>query len=200
MKRRAFLATALATAVTRPAFAVPFRLPQVEYAAERYVRQGERWQNMTVRYAPGMERLELQGAEAGGNIVLLRHDLGKAWLAMPRMRALAELPPAVLGRMNQIFDGTDIKPAGNETVNGIPCTRHTATGVFRGTVWLSRAGIPVKIDGDRQADGGRRRVYVEQSGIAPGPQAASLFEPPAGMMRLQMTDPSWMQFLDEVIG
>lgn len=200
MKRRAFLVAGLAAAVAPPVFAAPFRLPQVEYSAERYVRQGERWQNMTVRYAPGMERLELQGPEAGGNVVLLRHDLGKAWLVMPRMRALAELPPAVLSRMNQIFEGTDIKTTGNETVNGIPCTRHAATGAFRGTVWLSRAGIPVKIDGDRQAEGGRRKVYLEQSGIAPATQAATLFEPPVGMMRLQMTDPSWMQFLDEIIG
>ncbi len=200
MQRRAFLFAALAAAAARPAHAAPFRLPQVEYSAQRYVRQGERWQSMTVRYAPGMERLELQGPEAGGNVLLLRHDLGKAWLAMPRMRALAELPPAVLQRMNQIFEGTELKAAGTETVNGISCTRHTASGAFRGTVWLSRAGIPVKIDGDRQAEGGRRRVYVEQSGIAPGPQEASLFEPPAGMMRLQMTDPSWMQFLEEIIG
>jgi len=200
MKRRAFLIAGLAAAVARPALAMPFRLPQVEYSAQRHVRQGERFQDMAVRYAPGMERLELQGAEAGGNVVLLRHDLGKAWLVMPRMRALAELPPAVLGRMNQVFDGTSLKAAGSETVNGIACARYAASGAFRGTVWLSRSGIPVKIDGDRQAEGGRRKIYLEQNGIVPAPQDGALFEPPAGMMRLQMTDPAWMQFLEEMIG
>lgn len=200
MNRRAFLAGCALAAIARPAAAVPFLLPQVEYAADRYVEQADRFQNMRVRYAPGMERLELQGKAAGGNVVLLRHDLGKAWLVMPRMFALAELPPEVLARLGQAIQGTDLKPLGTETLNGITAVRHQATGSFTGTVWLSRSGIPLKLDGQRRAEGGARRLFLEQRNVTPGPQAADLFEPPAGLARIQMTDPSWLALLNDIIG
>ena len=200
MNRRAFLAGCAVAAMTRPAAAVPFQLPQVEYAADRYVEQADRFQNMRVHYAPGMERLELQGKAAGGNVVLLRHDLGKAWLVMPRMHALAELPGEVLARLGQAIQGTDLKPIGTETLNGIAAVKHRATGTFTGTVWLSRSGILVKLDGQRRVEGGARRLFLEQRNIAPGPQPASLFEPPAGLARIQMTDPSWLTLLSDIIG
>ena len=200
MNRRAFLAGCAVAALARPAGAVPFQLPQVEYAADRYVEQGDRFQNMRVFYAPSMERLELQGRAAAGNIVLLRHDLGKAWLVMPRMSALAELPSEVLARLGQAFQGTDLKRIGNETLNGIAAVKHHATGTFTGTVWLTRSGIPLKLDGQRRLEGGAKRLLLEQRNIAPGPQAATLFEPPAGLARIQMTDPAWLTLLNDIIG
>jgi hypothetical protein len=200
MNRRVFLVAGAAVAIARPASAVPFQLPQVEYAADRYIEQADRFQNMRVHYAPGMERLELQGRAAGGNVVLLRHDLGKAWLVMPRMAALAELPGEVLARLGQVIQGTDLKPLGTETVNGVTAVKHQATGTFTGLVWLSRSGIPIKLDGQRRSDSGPRRLLLEQRNVAPGPQAASLFEPPAGLARIQMTDPAWLGFLSDIIG
>ena len=200
MNRRAFLAGCAVAAIARPAAAVPFQLPQVEYAADRHVQQADRFQNMRVHYAPGMERLELQGQAAGGNVVLLRHDLGKAWLVMPRMAALAELPGEVLARLGQAIQGTDLKPIGTETVHGITAVKHQATGTFTGTVWLTRSGIPLKLDGQRRSDTGTRRLFLEQRNIVPGPQSAALFEPPAGLARIQMTDPSWLALLSDIIG
>jgi hypothetical protein len=200
MKRRAFLAGIAGTLVAAPAGAVPFHLPQVEYAADRYVRQGDRFQNMRVHYAPGMERLELQGSAAAGNVLILRHDLGRAFLVMPRMRALAELPHDVLARLGQAIEGTDLQPIGTEAVNGITAVKNRATGSFTGLVWLTRSGIPLKIDGQRKTTDGPRRLFLEQRNISPGAQPASLFEVPAGMTRIQLTDPAWLGLLGDIIG
>jgi len=200
MNRRAFLAGCAVAAIARPAAAVPFELPQVVRGLPGALAEFAGELNMRVHYAPGMERLELQGNAAGGNVLLLRHDLGKAWLVMPRMYALAELPGEVLSRLGQAIRGTDLTPAGTETVNGVTTVKHRATGTFTGTVWLSRSGIPIKLDGQRRAEGGAKRLYLEQRNVAPGPQAASLFEPPTGLARIQMTDPSWLTLLNDIIG
>jgi hypothetical protein len=79
---------------------------------------------------------------------------------------------------------------GQDTVNGIATTKYTIDetvpeGHARGTLWLSRDGIPMKLAGT--FTGGKGKVATvrwELDHVRIGPQPAALFEPPAGFSKL----------------
>jgi hypothetical protein len=82
------------------------------------------------------------------------------------------------------------KPVGHETVNGIATTKYDVEvtvpeGHGAGNLWLSDAGIPMKLDGTfTRASGRVATLHWELTRVHVGPQPASLFEPPAGFSKL----------------
>jgi len=81
-------------------------------------------------------------------------------------------------------------PAGQETVNGIATTRYAVDeslpeGHATGSLWLSRDGIPMRLDGSFTASNGKiSTVRWELSHVRTGPQPAALFEAPQGFSKL----------------
>ena len=81
-------------------------------------------------------------------------------------------------------------PIGQDTVNGVATTKYAIDqsvpeGQAKGTLWLSRDGIPMKLAGTFTGQKGKvSTVRWELSHVQIGPQPASLFEPPPGLSKL----------------
>ena len=144
--------------------------------------QGKMW-NM-----PGKERHE-QDVNGIPAAFVLRNDTPIGDLVLPKLHTTVEfvLPPELRlfadPRLNR-------KPVGHETVNGIATTKYDVEvtvpeGHGAGNLWLSDAGIPMKLDGTFTRSSGRvATLHWELSHVHVGPQPASLFEPPAGFSKL----------------
>ena len=144
--------------------------------------QGKMW-NM-----PGKERHE-QDVNGIPAAFVLRNDTPIGDLVLPKLHTTVEfvLPPELRlfadPRLNR-------KPVGHETVNGIATTKYDVEvtvpeGHGAGNLWLSDAGIPMKLDGIfTRASGRVATLHWELTRVHVGPQPASLFEPPAGFSKL----------------
>jgi hypothetical protein len=144
--------------------------------------QGKMW-NM-----PGKERHE-QDVNGIPAAFVLRNDTPIGDLVLPKLHTTVEfvLPPELRlfadPRLNR-------KPVGHETVNGIATTKYDVEvtvpeGHGAGNLWLSDAGIPMKLDGTfTRASGRVATLHWELTRVHVGPQPASLFEPPAGFSKL----------------
>jgi len=144
--------------------------------------QGKMW-NM-----PGKERHE-QDVNGIPAAFVLRNDTPIGDLVLPKLHTTVEfvLPPELRlfadPRLNR-------KPVGHETVNGIATTKYDVEvtvpeGHGAGNLWLSDAGIPMKLDGTfTRASGRVATLHWELTRVHVGPQPASLFEPPAGLSKL----------------
>jgi hypothetical protein len=157
--------------------------PQIGFTAERVLvfdgheYKGRMW-NM-----PGEQRHE-QSLPAAKTVFLLRADSAVGDIVLPALHTAVEfaLPreiavlskPALLGR-----------PVGQETINGIATTKYAIDktipqGRLAGTLWLGRAGIPMRCDGSLTRPNGKvSRVHWELRDVAFGRQDAALFEVPA---------------------
>jgi hypothetical protein len=77
-----------------------------------------------------------------------------------------------------------------DTVNGMPTTKYAVDetmpeGHAKGTLWLSRDGIPMKLAGTFTGHKGKvATVRWELDHVRVGPQPAALFEVPAGFSKL----------------
>lgn len=186
-------------APTAAAASLAFVLPNVGYTAERQVQSGERRQSMRVYYAPGMERMELDGAAAGGNVVIVRYDRAVTWVIMPRLHAYIELPAEVSQRYLQLMQGLDLTPAGHSKLNGIAATKYRVSGRLDGFMWLDRNGIPLKVQGQTLIGGQPTRTDIAQTDIELTNPSPAMFELPAGLARIQLTDPAWIALLQRYL-
>lgn len=176
-----------------------FVWPQIDYSAERTVLRGQRWQNMRVFYSPGKERMDLRGALAGGNSIILRRDLGKSWIVIPLLQAYAELPANIGADIDGLLDNLKLTPDGQENIDGLNTARYRTGGGMQGYMWLTRNDIPVRIEGQARIDGVERLTKIEQRDIQIGPQDTALFEPPSGLQRIELNDPRWSGLLRRII-
>lgn len=144
--------------------------------------QGKMW-NM-----PGKERHEqnLNGIPAA---FVLRNDTPIGDLVLPKLHTTVEfvMPPEL-----RLFDDPRLvrKPVGHENINGISTTKYDVEvtvpeGHGAGNLWLSDAGIPMKLDGSfTRASGRVANLHWELTHVHLGPQPGSLFEPPQGFSKL----------------
>ena len=114
---------------------------------------------------------------------------GPLTLVLPKLHTTVEfvLPPELRlfadPRLNR-------RPVGHETVNGIATTKYDVEvtvpeGHGNGSLWLSNDNIPMKLDGTfTRASGRVATLHWELTHVHVGPQAGSLFEPPAGVSKL----------------
>jgi hypothetical protein len=137
---------------------------------------------------PGKERHE-QAISAFRPIFLLDAKSPLAEIVLPQLKTIVEfaLPP----ELRLLGDPALRKhPVGNETVNGIATTRYAidktvAEGHATGALWLSKSGIPMKLEGNFARPGGKvETVRWELSHVKIGPQPAALFEAPKGYSKL----------------
>ena len=137
---------------------------------------------------PGRERHE-QAIQAFRPIFLLRRDNPLGEIVLPQLKTIVEfaLPPEL-----RLLATSDLKkrPVGQETVNGIATTKFSIDdsvpeGHATGTLWLSRDGIPMRLDGSLAKPNGKvSTIRWELSHVRIGPQPASLFEAPQGFSKL----------------
>jgi len=137
---------------------------------------------------PGRERHE-QAIQAFRPIFLLRRDNPLGEIVLPQLKTIVQfaLPPEA-----RLLVTSDLKkrPVGQETVNGIATTKYSIDesvpeGRATGTLWLSRDGIPMRLDGSLAKQNGKvSAVRWELSHVRIGPQPASLFEAPQGFSKL----------------
>jgi hypothetical protein len=137
---------------------------------------------------PGKERHE-QVIQAFRPIFLLYAKSPLAEIVLPQLKTIVQfaLPPEL-----RLLGDPALKqhPIGNETVNGIATTKYAIDktvpeGHATGALWLSKSGIPMKLEGSFTRPGGKvATVGWELSHVKIGPQPAALFEAPKGYSKL----------------
>ncbi len=161
---------------------------QIGFSADRsLVIDGRAYQGK-IWAMPGKERHE-QAIQGFRPIFLLRSasPLGEIVLSQLKTIVQFKLPPEA-----RILVTSDLKkrPVGQENVNGIATTKYAVDeslpeGHATGSLWLSRDGIPMRLDGSFTASNGKiSTVRWELSHVRTGPQPAALFEAPQGFSRL----------------
>ncbi|HKJ23896.1 MAG TPA: hypothetical protein VKB65_03680 [Myxococcota bacterium] len=120
--------------------------------------------------------------------VILRRDLGVAWILMPEQRMYLEQP---LGEHDRMASGDLVREAvGKESVNGVETTRYRIHGTagdgrpFEGTMWMTEQDIPVRV----VTGEGPERVRIELEGLSLGFVAPGRFEIPRGWSRFELPD------------
>jgi hypothetical protein len=161
---------------------------QIGFTADRtLVIDGRSYQGK-IWAMPGKERHE-QVIQGFHPIFLLRTDspLGEIVLAQLKTIVQFALPPEL-----RILVTSDLKKraVGEEKVNGIATTKYAIDesvpeGHATATLWRSRDGIPMRLDGSFAKQNGKvSTVRWELSHVRIGPQPASLFEAPQGFSKL----------------
>ena len=161
---------------------------QIGFTADRtLVIDGRSYQGK-IWAMPGKERHE-QAIQAFRPIFLLQRDSPLGEIVLPQLKTIVQfmLPPEL-----RILAASDLKkrPVGQETVNGVATTKYAIDdsvpeGHATGTLWLSRDGIPMRLDGSFAKQNGKvSAVRWELSHVRIGPQPATLFEAPQGFSKL----------------
>jgi hypothetical protein len=137
---------------------------------------------------PGKERHE-QKIQGFHPVFLLHADSQIGEVVLAKLKTIVQFAiPAEL-RLLAIPE-LKKRPIGQDTVNGIATTKYAidqrvAEGHAKGTLWLSRDGIPMRLAGTFAGQKGKvLTVRWELAQVRIGPQPASLFEPPPGLSRL----------------
>ena len=161
---------------------------QIGFSADRsLVIDGRAYQGK-IWAMPGKERHE-QAIQGFRPIFLLRSasPLGEIVLSQLKTIVQFKLPPEA-----RILVTSELKkrPVSEETVNGIATTKYAVDeslpeGHATGSLWLSRDGIPMRLDGSFTASNGKiSTVRWELRHVRTGPQPAALFEAPQGFSKL----------------
>jgi hypothetical protein len=185
-----------------PATARSFDLPKVGYSAERMIKSGDRWQAMQVHYSPGMERMDLEGSAAAGNVMIVRYDKALTWILIPKLHAYLELPGKIGDDIVATVQSLDLQPVGRERVKDIATTKYKVDGEIKGFMWLGRNDIPVQIDGDLTVGKNSKPVptHFEQTNIQVAAQDPALFEVPDGLVRIKLKDARWLGLMQQFLG
>ena len=183
-----FLCLLLLATAPLPAAAQLLGDARVGFTADRTVTYDGRTFQGKVWSMPGRQRHEQQ-IEGIQQVILLKSD-GAGYLVVPQMRSYVDFrfAPAVA----ELGDPALLKtPVGQETVAGLRTTKyrveHTARdGTFvEGWMWRTAEGIVAKLEGSYTTRGGKSAPFsMLLSNVRTGPQDASLFDVPQGMMKL----------------
>jgi hypothetical protein len=192
---RSFLLAVLLAAITvlaGPAQAAPRMLgdPSVPFSADRSLTVGDRSFSGKLYAIPGSQRHEQQVAGVEQVIILHGKD-ARGWLVLPTLNSYVEFWFARAATELKADDLLSTK-LGEETIEGQPTTKYRIEHTARdgtsadGYIWLTREGIPMRLDGMyRPANGGTPTpVRMELSNLRKGPQDPALFAVPQNMMKL----------------
>jgi hypothetical protein len=180
----------LLLALPLPAAAQLLGDARVGFTADRIVVVNDRTFQGRVWSMPGKQRHE-QDIEGIPQVILLRGD-GRGWLVLPGMKSYVEFGYAPV--LAELGDPAAIgTPVGKETLGGVRTTKyrieHTARDgtLIDGWVWRSDEGIVMKLDGmatPKRGAGKPMQIKMSLSNVRTGPQQASLFDLPQGLVKL----------------
>ncbi len=157
-----------------------------EFSGQMVVRDGEKLALGKIFVQDGKMRQEFNDEE-GQTITIVRPDLKKVWVILPREHGYMELPlkTKLPGQFIQIPpDALAKRLVGKETVNGYEAEKYEVTapgglGPERQTIWMAvKLGVAVKLV-SREKD-----FSMEYRSITEGPQPESLFNLPPGYKKL----------------
>jgi hypothetical protein len=189
--RHASLATLLLAAILAPpAAARMLGDPSVAFSADSTISVGDRSFRGKVFAVPGSQRHE-QAIGGIPQVVILRASDAKGWLVLPQLNSYVEFnfAPAAF----ELAEPDLLSPPlGEETIDGHLTVKYRAEHAARdgtmvdGYVWLTREGIPMRLDGMvRPAHGGKPMpVHLELAHVREGAQPAALFTLPQNMSKL----------------
>jgi hypothetical protein len=188
--RRFLLALLLAAIAVTPVAARMLGDPSVPFSADRSLSVGDRTFSGKLYATPGNQRHEQ--AIAGIDQVIILHGAdARGWLVLPKLNSYVEFWFAPAATELNAGDLLSTK-LGEETVAGLRTSKYRIEHVARdgtlvdGYVWLTREGIPMRLDGTyTPANGGKpTTIHMELSNVRQGPQNAALFAIPENMMKL----------------
>jgi len=165
--------------------------PKVSYSGFQTMESAEGSVSGNVNVTPMMERREM-GMGGEQTIMIIRRDKKTVWTLMPSQQMYME---SKLGdRPDDVNSYTinEMKPMGEEVVNGIPCKKSKVVMTARdgskmgGFWWMSKEDIPIKMDMIAKDKGGKMRMKQELTKLKIGKQKPSLFEVPAGYSKMSM--------------
>jgi hypothetical protein len=185
---RLFPAAILSLLLAHAAAAETLGDARIGYSADRTLVIDGRTYTGKIWAMPGEERHE-QVIQAFRPVFLLRADSPLAAVVLPQLKTIVQfvIPPEL-----RLLRWPELKkhPVGQDTVNGIATTKYAIDetvpeGHATGTLWLSRDGIPMRLDGSFAGHKGKvAGVRWELSHVKIGPQPAALFEEPHGFSKL----------------
>jgi len=176
----ALCVTALAT--TTHAGGLP--VPTVEYSADRVIETSAGTFEGKVYSAKDKERSEtnMQGMQS---VVILRRDKRIGYMLMPAQKLYSQLDFKRAQEQSgaQPSDEVDISEVGSETIEGHAATKYkmvTKDGSAGGFIWITRDGIPVKMDVLSKSGRDKTRTTITLRNLTIGAQDPALFEVPSG--------------------
>jgi len=187
----ALTAALMAGGAARPAAAerAEWMRPKSDYVAHTVMEADGTRMTGRVWASGDKERRELtvSGQRHG---MILRRDLGVAWVLMPEQRMYLEQP---LGAQDPIAGGRLEREAiGPESVNGAAATKYRVHGTaadgqpFEGTMWLTEQDIPVRV----VTGEGAGRIRLELDRLSLGFVDPKRFEIPPGYTRFELPGPA----------
>ena len=170
--------------------------PKVQYSADYVMETAEGATRGHIYAAPGVERSETLN-DGNTMVSIRRDDKHVTWMLMPSERMYMEIKAGQPGPGGSNAPRpedyqTQMTSEGRETVNGIVTTKSKVlmTGAdgskMGGFWWTSDDGLVVKMDVLSVEKGQKVRLKRELTNIKIGPQAADLFEIPAGYTTMNL--------------
>ncbi len=157
-----------------------------QFSGQMMVRDGEKLALGRIFVQDGKMRQEFNDAE-GQTITIVRPDLKKVWVILPREHGYLELPlkAKLPGQFIQIPpDALARRLVGKETMNGYEAEKYEVTapgglGPERQTIWMAvKLGTAVKLISRE------KNFSMEYRSIVEGAQPERLFNLPPGYKRL----------------
>jgi hypothetical protein len=184
------LAGIAATGAVAPVAARMLGDPSVPFSADRSLSVGDRTFSGKLYAMPGSQRHE-QAIAGVEQVIILHGEDARGWLVLPKLNSYVEFwfaPAAAELRADDLLS----TKLGEETIAGLRTTKYRIEHSARdgtlvdGYVWLTREGIPMRLDGSyTPANGGKpTAIHMELSNVRQGPQNAALFAIPQNMMKL----------------
>ena len=164
--------------------------PSVPFSADRSLSVGDRTFTGKLYATPGSQRHE-QAVAGVDQVIILHGEDARGWLVLPKLNSYVEFWFAPAAAELSADDLLSTK-LGEETIAGLRTTKyriehqaHDGT-LVDGYVWLTREGIPMRLDGTYTPANGSKptTVHMELSNVRQGPQNAALFAIPQNMMKL----------------
>ena len=192
MRRFLAFSVLLATlaAFAAPAMARMLGDPSVPFSADRTLVIGDRTFTGKLYAMPGSQRHE-QAIEGIEQVIILHGPEARGWLVLPALNSYVEF---AFSRAAAELGDADLLSTklGEQTIDGRRTTKyrieHTARDgtLVDGYLWLTREGIPMRLDGMYTPPNGGKPtpVRMELSHVRLGPQDAALFAVPQNMVKL----------------
>ncbi len=176
------LSLSLGMAIHANAAGLP--VPTVEYSADRVIESEAGDFTGKIYSAKDRERAEMNMGEMQ-SVMILRRDKQIGWMLMPMQKAYSEMDFAQAAKQSGAApdDQVDITVVGTETVEGYEATKYKMVmkdGSAGGFVWITKEGIPVKMDMLSKSGRDKSRITMTLKNLQIGPQDPQLFEIPAG--------------------
>jgi hypothetical protein len=180
----ALVATFVTAVAPKASFAATLPVPTVEYSADRTVETDKG--NFTGKIYATRDKQRSE-TNVGGmqSVMIIRQDKQVGYMLMPAQQMYRELDVATAKQQSggQPSDVVDITEVGTETIEGVSTTKYKMImkdGSAGGFMWITKEGIPVKLDAITKENGKKTRFTMRLSNLKIGPLDPSVFDVPAG--------------------